>query len=346
MSTPAESIVVGITGIGVISPYTCSVAHLPRRLMASLEQLPHGGRWSMAGFSPEAYLGRRGFKYMTPAARYAAAAAGMAMNQAGVPYAPEERGVVLGSNFSVYDVTDEMDRTLLAEGVQALSPMGAPNFSVNMAASHVCTRHQCQAFSLTLTNLLVAGMEAVLLGAEAIRKGRARFVLVGATEAAPPAGLTHEFLGGLSEGAACVFALEEVKAARIRGVPVLAEIGGARIGFLSPEQMDDADGEARTKAVFDQLLGALPLSGRRPVAVHVFGLPHRLCRVAAQAVSNRLSEQGRSFCFVPENGMPAPEASVSPLLWLAASVAGGEDAIAVGTSPDGHLAVVELVCPR
>src|SRR5207248_717085 len=127
---------VAVTGIGLVCPGGAS----PTELLTNGR--PDGGTdW----FDPERYLGRRGFKYLTPATRYLLAAANLALEDASLEdwagYPSETRAVVAGTNFAAVPVLDQLNRIIVDEGADALSPAQAPNFSVNIPASHVSLRH-------------------------------------------------------------------------------------------------------------------------------------------------------------------------------------------------------------
>ena len=160
-------------------------------------------------FDPVRQLGRRGWKYLTPATRQLLAAAALA---AAGPVPPERAGVVAGTSDAIDALHLEFDRIIRTEGAAGLSPAQLPGFSVNIPASQLAIGRRAQAFSVTLTNPGVAGVDAVLFGAAAVRSGRADEVLAAATEngggsvprggavavrlTADPAGTVARLLGG------------------------------------------------------------------------------------------------------------------------------------------------------
>src|SRR5207247_638797 len=78
-------------------------------------------------------------------------------------------------------------------------------------------RYGLHAFNVTLTTARIAGLEAVALGAECLRRGRARMVLAGALEGRAPEALQGYFSPPIAEGAACLMVLEPLSAALDRG---------------------------------------------------------------------------------------------------------------------------------
>ena len=302
--------VIAITGCSVLSPLAMTLAEFADRL--SVPATPPDGprRLPLDRFDPQEHLGPRGFEYLTPATQYALAAARMALDDAAfdeAAYAPEERAVVVGTNFGVHAVLAGMDRTILGSGAQYLRPMEAPNFSVNIPASHLSMKHHFSAANLTLTTAQVAGLEAVLLGVDMLRAGRARLALVCATEGEPPEDLERMYSAPLAEGAACALVLESLDDARRRGAGVRGEVWGGAARFLP---MDPATHDAEVAALVDEIVCGLMPPGAEPL------------HVSRHDIASRFGE-----C-----------ASVSPLLQVLAMCAGGApQAIVAAVSLQGHV---------
>src|SRR5262249_36953908 len=144
-----------ISGLGPKCPLALDVPALTALTTGATNPAPPAADW----FRPELYLGKRGFKYLMPAARYAAAAAQGALADAGlVPesYAARARGVFVGTNFGGAGVLAGLDQVIMNSGADALSPMTAPNFSINLVASAISERNAMTAFNVTLTSPVVA----------------------------------------------------------------------------------------------------------------------------------------------------------------------------------------------
>jgi 3-oxoacyl-[acyl-carrier-protein] synthase II len=147
--------------------------------------LAGSGDW----FDAAAHLGRRGWKYLTPATRYLLAAANQALGRDHadpVTGGAETLGVYTGTHHCVTELHTKLYRTLRQDGVGELSPVELPGFAANVPATQLAMALGAQAFALTLTNPVVSGLEAILLGASAIRRGRATTVLATATEQRSP----------------------------------------------------------------------------------------------------------------------------------------------------------------
>ncbi len=320
-----------ITGIGPM----CPLGTTARELAAGQRSGGAGGEW----FDPVRHLGPKGHKYFTPPTRYILAAAGQALADAGLEadaYPRAQRGVVVGTNFAAFATLEGMDRTVRGEGAEALQPMLAPSFSVNIPASQVSIKHAFQAFNVTLTSAMVAGLEAVLCGAAALRRGRARLVLAGATEDRPPAGVA-ELLGiPAVEGAACAVALETSEAASARGARAHARVGPGLLRFVGPrpEGAEDALGEAVERFV----ASAIPAGAAR-VAYAPQRAPFRLNQVVDGLVRRALRARGLEPVEVPAPGGDGSFATVSPLLQLAALAGAGGPGLVAAASPQGHVAL-------
>jgi 3-oxoacyl-[acyl-carrier-protein] synthase II len=353
--TSSESVV--ITGIGLISPDAMSVQEL-----GGIAQAPMTGYVAsrngdevrpLTRFDPRHYLGERGFKYLTPATRYVLSAARLALEDAGLEsdaYAPEDKGVILGTNFAIHDVVAAMDRVVLSEGAEALRPMEAPNFSINLPASYISIKHQFRAFNITLTSMLVAGLEAVMLGAGYIQKGRARLVLAGATEGTPPRRLARLLGGSVAEGAACVVSLETLSAAQARGAHIYACIGDAVLWFVPPRMAEHPEDRAQVGVIFRRHLDQMLLE----ISDVLRNIGCLICLIEADSLLGQLAnEYVRQY--LEEHSLPVKyqpcvkhsttEACVSPLLHLAATASVPGAGLIVAISPLGHVAMLRLDSP-
>lgn len=321
-----------VTGIGLVCPHAASV----EELVSGTRAPAAAGDW----FEPERYLGRRGFKYLTPATRYVLAAAGLALDDAGVgagAYEPADAGVVVGTNFGVSSVLERMDRVVIGEGAGALSPMDAPNFSVNIAASHVSMKHAFRAFNVSLTNAVVAGIEALVLAAHFVRRGRARMTLAGATEDRVPEDGAAA-LGAPAGGAgACALLVEDARAASERGARAYASVAGGASRFVPP-----GAGERTVRRVVDDALAAAGEGAAGRVALCAPPDGFELGRAAGDALRAALTRRGAEISERSYAGARGDYATVSPLL-QAAGVAAQEGAgVVAAASPHGHVAVAVL----
>ncbi len=336
------TIPIAITGIGPICSEAFCIAELlavggaPGSADATVRPMAH--------FEPERFLGKRGFKFLSAGTRYALAASWLALEDADLRdtprYAPESKGVFMGTNFAAHDVVEAMDAVVLSQGSSALLAIETPNFSVNIAASYVSQKCGFEAFNVTLTNMLVAGLEAVMLGAQSIQSGRAQLVLAGAAEGPIPAHAAAVLGEAPSEGAACMLTLEALPEARARGARVYAQVGAHALCFIPPDAADTVRSwqphEERLRRHLDALLGDRPVS-----TVTMPALDSTFSHRVNEALLRHVQDRRVTVLRAPISAVPA-DACVSPLLWLAASVARhGEGALLIA-SPQGHVALLSL----
>jgi hypothetical protein len=341
MPTPPETIV--ITGIGPLCPAALNVQELVAAAQSAGVTSADGPLLPFSRFDPQQFFGKRGFKYLTPATRYALAASQLALQDARLDdatYQPDQRGVMLGTNFAVHQILDQMDQVIVTEGVEALQPMEAPNFSVNIPASQISIKHQFLAFNITLTSMLVAGLEAVILGAQSIRRGRAQVVLAGASEGTPPTSLADHLGGSVAEGAACMLTLESLSTARARGAHIYAQVGQGALWFAPG--IENAEASLRLEANIRRQLDRLVPQDQPEVHVCLLETGFPLGRLANEYLLKSLTERGIRVQQYPATRPTAAEASVAPLLWLAASAATYGEGLIIATSPHGHVAMLRL----
>lgn len=312
-----------ITGTGLVCPAAASVPEL----LGASGAAPDQSDW----FDPVPYLGKRGWKYFSPATRHLLAAAGLVLADAGLDpttQRDESMGVVIGTNFAAAPVVGRFDEVIIAEGADMLSPAEAANFSVNIAASQISMKYAMRAFNLTLTDPVVAGVESLLTLSAAMRRGRARLGIAGATEERAPCG-GEPASAALSEGACC-FTLELAPDAAARGATVRAVLAGGFSRFLPPGA-DPAVLAGSLTALLSDVVGPLPYAG-----------PAGDDAVAAQVDSFVTGKAGVDLVRCAYPGADGRYVTVSPLLQLAGLIAEHGRGLVVATSPHGHVAALRV----
>ncbi|MFY1670046.1 beta-ketoacyl synthase N-terminal-like domain-containing protein [Plantactinospora sp. WMMB334] len=312
-----------VTGIGVCAP--------PERPAA-------GGAW----FDVRSQLGRRGYKYLPAACQYLLVAGRQALDDAtgclddptgrpdgatGRPdgAAGQGRGVVVGTNNGVAALHDEQDRTVIAEHAAELSPVTAPFGAVNVLTSRLSMEHGFTGISLTLTTPLVAGLEAVQVGARAFAAGRSALLLAGAMEQAVPAPEA-----AAPEEGAVVLVLEPPERARARGA---AGYGRCAVRtLLLPPALDT--GAARDRAAAAVRAAAAELGAAR-VPVYALLDDSPVSELVAGAVPAAAGP-------VRDTGPPAA-GSLTPMLRLAERLRAGDgDSLLVTAAGTGNVAMVRI----
>lgn len=307
---------VAISGVGLVAPGVRGPADL-----LSEHRADPASDW----FDPVAQLGRRGWKYLPPATRYLVAAARQALTDVGAPanHRPEDIGVCCGTQHAVNSLHARLDEVISREGTAGLSPAELPGFSVNHPASHLAITLGCRAFSVTLTNPVVAGLDAILFSTAALMRGRARRVLAVATEDSAP---------GYATGGAAALVLD-----RATSSPM-----GLIRGGLSRFVPVDGHGMPDLRAVDTAVHRIRELAGSQEGAHFLWCGPEPAAPVDV-AIHDRLSAVET---VVPGHRLPGADArfgAVSGLMRLVAAVmAGAGPRVVVAVSGTGHVVAVSV----
>ncbi|MEV5676419.1 MULTISPECIES: beta-ketoacyl synthase N-terminal-like domain-containing protein [unclassified Streptomyces] len=298
-----------------------------------------------AWFDPAAHLGRRGWKYHSPATRYLLAAGHLALGRRHddppLTGGPSSRlGVVTGTQYAIDRAHRRMDDVLRTEGVRGISPAEVPAFSMSTPGSQLAITVGARAFSVTLTNPVTAGLEAVHFAMTALRTGRADRVVAAATDRAPD-GDGAGCGGGQYDGAAAVVLSAPDPAGR---TGALATLTGGLSRFVAPGADGARDPAAlaaagrRIAALADGANGLrLVVSG--PAGAAPFG------RAVRDAVAAALGAGGGSLRDPAEAMAEARHCAVSGLLELIALARAAEPALLVSVSESGHLTAIALTGP-
>ncbi|WP_454085245.1 beta-ketoacyl-ACP synthase II [Georgenia sp. Marseille-Q6866] len=201
-------------------------------------------------------LARNETRKMDPSAQYAVIATREAWADAGAPEVePERLGAVVSSGIGgVWTLLDAWD-TVKERGARRVMPLTVPMLMPNSPAGYVSLEVGARAGAHAPVSACASGAEAIAMGVEMIRSGRADVVVAGGTEAAihpmplaafakmqalstrndDPAGASRPYdttRDGfvMGEGAGIVV-LESAEHAAARGARVYAEICG--VGMTS-----------------------------------------------------------------------------------------------------------------
>ncbi|MFF9206159.1 beta-ketoacyl synthase N-terminal-like domain-containing protein [Streptomyces sp. NPDC014986] len=318
-----------ITGVG-------AVAEEPR---------PGGGEpW----FDPAAHLGRRGWKYLTPATRYLLAAGNEALGRRHddpplTGAAAERFGVVTGTQYAITRVHRRMNSVLSTEGVHGISPAEVPGFSMNTPGSQLAISTGARAFSVTLTNPVTAGLEAVQFAVTALRGGRADTVVAAAADQAPE---DHGARGEYDAAAAVVLTVGGHAPGPAGAARPLARVTGGLSRFLPPGPAGDRD-PAALAATAARVAALAHDAAMTPGADGVrlaVGAPAAAAPLAAavrDAVAKALAGDGIPVRDPAGDGTRrARHCAASGLLDLIGLVRAGEPALLVSLSELGHLTAI------
>ena len=253
-----------VTGLGAVTPLGLSASEFWTNLVAGRSGIgpmtlcdptdyPCRIAGEVSGFDPEQYIAAKDARRMARFTQLAVAAAGMALEDAGLDLAQENRelvGVLLGNGNGGFPTIEEAVRAMVDRGGMRMNPFFFPMILPNMAAGTVSRIYGTLGYTSTVTTACAASTQSIGDAVEVIRRGRADVMLTGGTEA----GISQLGLAGFSvmralsarnedperasrpfdaqrdgfipaEGAA-ILVVEELEHALARGATILAEVVG------------------------------------------------------------------------------------------------------------------------
>jgi len=277
---------VGISGIGVISPFGVgreafwdglSEGRPGVRPLDGHEEVPAAYRYAgqLRDFQPEDIIGSKGLKYLNAATRLLLCTAELACRDAGLVIGPDtadDVGAVVATCFSnLGDCVGFYDSLLNPDA--RTNPLRFPNLFINIAGGNLAIRLGIRGLNTTITNGATSSLDALQHALTALRCGRARALLVAGLEVLSPAVVEGCWRAGvlgdttaprpfdrrrrgliLAEGCGVVV-LECVQRARDRGARVYGEIAGYGSVPVEPGEAAAATADAIAEAM-RQALGA------------------------------------------------------------------------------------------
>lgn len=252
-----------ITGMGALTPLGLTVEETWEGLVAGRSGIGYltrvdatdfptkiGGE--VRGFDPSRYMDFKEARRMELFSQFAVAAAGMALEDAGLVIeetnAPQV-GVLIGTAVGGVGATEEACLRYFVEKKQ-VSPFYLVAMIPNIAAFHIARLYGLEGYNSTITTACAAGTQAVGEAAEVIRRGAAQVMIAGGTEGSPcqvglagfvsmrafstrnddPEGASRPFdkdRDGFVPSEGCgILVLENLEHALRRGVRIYAEVLG------------------------------------------------------------------------------------------------------------------------
>lgn len=255
------SIVSGRSGVGPITLFDPD--GYPVRIAAEVP-----------AFEPEAHFGRRRARHLDRVTQLALVATAEAMESAKLDVGadPERVGVVFGTGIGGIGSLEAGLAVLAERGPDWVSPYTLPMMIPNMVAGEVAMQWGIRGYSSCTVTACSASANAIGVGLDLIRAGRADAVVCGGSEAPitcvavagfaamkalstrndDPRRASRPFDAGrngfvIGEGAA-VLVLEGLDWARHRGAPILAELAGygaTTDAYHMTQPHPDGDGAVR-----------------------------------------------------------------------------------------------------
>lgn len=191
-----------------------------------------------SGFNAEEILGKKGLRLMDRSTRLLMCSTELLLKNTGLRldnkntfYVEEQTALIVASMFGSIKSIFDFCRESLTDP-QYVNPMVFPNTVTNAPAGYVSIRNGIRAFSLTLSNGFVAGLDAIGMAKEYLENGYAEMVFAGGFEEKCEI-LDYGFKkawelnilknASVGEGSV-VFSVEKKSAADKRGAKKLAEV--------------------------------------------------------------------------------------------------------------------------
>lgn len=187
---------VAVTGLGIVSPIGIGRAQFWRALcagesgirqLAGAKRVPHIAA-RIVDFSPREFIHSAHLRRMDPLSRMLVSAGRMALTDArldGRGIEPTRLGVVVGSAIGNMSESVQYLERLFTKGPALASPMMFPNLVLNAPASYTAMEIGCTGANLTVSQGETSGEQAIALGCDLIRAGRADVVLAGGGDELP-----------------------------------------------------------------------------------------------------------------------------------------------------------------
>tara|TARA_B100000809_G_scaffold238998_1_gene260201 strand:+ start:554 stop:1768 length:1215 start_codon:yes stop_codon:yes gene_type:complete len=259
-----SSLVRGESGIGPIT-------------QADTTDFPSKIAGEASDFDPGEFMDPKEHKRMARFSQLAVAAAGLAIEDAGLDLDNSNRdriGVVMGNGVGGFPTMEDNSRTLISRGGMKMSPYFIPMILPNMAAANVSRLYGLTGYTSTIVTACAAGTQGIGEAAEIVRRGATDVVLGGGCEA----GICELGLGGFNiiralsryegdpteasrpfdatrdgmvpaEGAA-LLVIESMEHAINRGATILAEILGHGVSSDAYHAVQpDRDGSGAARAI-------------------------------------------------------------------------------------------------
>ena len=287
-----------VTGLGAITPVGNSVGEFWESIrqekigFAPITRFDAGEyRCRLAAevkdFDPGLYMDKKAARRMELFCQYAVAAAGEAIQDAGLDMETEDAwkvGCAIGSGIGSLQAMEREHGRLLEKGPSRIAPLFVPLMISNMAAGNVSIRYGLKGKSLNVVTACATGTNSIGEAFLAVQYGDADVMLAGGTEGAvTPMGIAgFTALTALSDSTdpercsipfdkdrsgfvmgegAGILVLEELEHARSRGAHIYAEVlgyGCTSDAYHITSPSEDGAGAARA------MLNALEDSGIKP----------------------------------------------------------------------------------
>ena len=359
------SVRVVVTGIGMVSPLGLDVATSWEGLIHGRSGIDYITAFETEGFAttfgaevkdfdPGQYLDRKEARRMDRFVQLAVAATREALEQSRLVISDENApdvGVIIGTGIGGIITLSEQIQVLVERGPSRISPFLVPMMISNMAAGQTSILVGAKGPNFATVSACSSGADALGEAYELLRRGDAKAVLAGGTEApfCPIGVASFNAARALStrndapqkasrpfdaqrdgfvmgEGA-CILVLEDLDVARERGAPILAELGGygaTADAFHITQPAEEGEGGARA------MQRALRKAGLEP---------HQVDYINAHGTSTPLNDKFETMAIKQVFGQHAGRVAISSTKSMVGHLLGAagafESAVCVLTLRDG-----------
>jgi len=279
-----------ITGLGAVTPLGNTIEETWESLLQRRSGVSHITRFDpsglpsqiageLKGFSAESYISRKDILRLDPFIHYAAAAAEMALEDAGLKTASlQNAGVVVGSSRGgITNMEYALEKHLLKN--KPFSAYLMSSSTINMASSHISMKFGINGPSLGISTACASGTNAIGEALKMIRNSDINIVIAGGSEApicrvavggygasgslskrnSEPEKASRPFDNQrdgfvIAEGSG-IIVLEELEHALKRGAKIYAEISGYGVSS-DAFHMTQPDSEGEALAIQNALIDA------------------------------------------------------------------------------------------
>lgn len=251
-----------VTGMGIVSPIGTGADQFWNAAIQGVSGISHiqcfdaSGQHSriagqITGFDPSSFLSAKQIDQTDRFTQLALCAANLALEDAGglEGYAPRRLAVSLGSGMGGFSTFESSAARKLQN--KSMPPFTVPRIMANSAAAWIATKHGLKGANLTCSTACSSGANAIGMGLDLLRTGKADAVIAGGAEACvlpltmsgfealhalstgfndDPARASRPFAKGrdgfvIGEGAG-ILILEKEEAAQRRGAKIYAQLAG------------------------------------------------------------------------------------------------------------------------
>ena len=184
---------VAITGLGVIAPGAVGVEAFRTLLESGTTAVSVVDRFDTSGlraqkaglvrdFNPREFIPPMKMRRMNTLSRYAAAAAKLAMRDAGLERLDSAAGVALGTSFGPVQTSVDYMQDYVEKGAALAPPQLFAESVANAPGSHIAIENDLRGFNVTITQRESSALAAAMYATSQLIRGAAPAALTGGVE--------------------------------------------------------------------------------------------------------------------------------------------------------------------